>query len=542
MADESLHNCAAHTTSRDWLSRLLIGATALGVIAHLLATLQPIFSDEFLILGNFWDLVQNRTIIPEHARYPTLYSYMTAPITGLFAILSILSGLPPSIYDFSEWMAYRPLVAIWPARLVSFICWIVCLTAVHSLAFESLRDRRAALAAAAAFAAAIGTLQYTGYGLPDVAMMMWTALALLFALRMMRAEDPRRLALITGILAGLAIATKYSAIAIALPLLVAALLSRKEMRSALPVVGWLGGAATVAFLLGSPGWLFATERFMEGLAWEREHMARGHLGFTGVPVLGQLELLARADLPLMLLAAAGGLLWAVRRPRRDVVVLLVAVVAVMAMAAPARKQSLHYLFVLYPVAAVLIAGGLYTVSGRLRRGGVLIVALACLGSALWGLWWSYRAAVLPDSLQVSREWINARVRDGAIVAIDWIDVPRLVSESEVAGLRADLRTEIVRDLYAGLRTFPAVEIDYDLHFLSETEADWLVTSSTCYARFFEFGRFTRIRPAPESEIGPEFIRRRAFYEALQRGYAGWRLEHEVFTGNGPEVRIYRRAR
>ncbi len=521
---------------------LLVGAILLAITARALGTLRPVFSDEFLILGNLWDFVQDRTIIPGHTRYPSLYSYMTAPLTGLFALLSVAAGLPPSIYDFSEWMAYRPELAMWPARMVSFACWGVCVWAVHLMTTEIPGNRRMGIVGAGAFAAAFGTLDYSGYGLPDTAMMMWSALALLFALRMMRGDRPTQDAFVAGLLAGLAVSTKYSAIAIFPPLVAAALLHCEGWRRGLRLIGTGAIGTLVGFVLGTPGWVLAFESFAEGLAWERAHMARGHLGYTGVPLLGQLELLVGADLPLMVLAVTGSLMWARRRPNREFGVLIVAAVAVFAMAAPARKQSLHYLFVLYPVAAVLLAGGLSTIGGNARRVGTSVVALACVGTAVFSLWWGYRVALVPDSLHVAREWINARMPDEAVIAMDWTGVPRLVCEDEVEGLREGLRTDFTRNIYAGLRTFPTVSIDHRVDFLYQTEAEWLVTSSICHARFFEFGRFTRIRPAPESEIGREFARRRAFYRALQNGGGGWRLEYEVRTGNGPAVQIYRRGR
>ena len=64
----------------------LIAVLVVAALAHLLATFQPVFSDEFLVLGNFWDFVQHRTIIPSHTQYPALYSYLTAPVTGIGAV------------------------------------------------------------------------------------------------------------------------------------------------------------------------------------------------------------------------------------------------------------------------------------------------------------------------------------------------------------------------------------------------------------------------------------------------------------------------
>lgn len=526
---------------------ILLAIIIIAVVAHILATLQPVFSDEFLVLGNLWDFIQNHTIIPEHTKYPAFYSYMVAPVTAAFVGASVALGLPPSFYDYSEWMAMRPELAMWPARLVSAACWAICAWAVYLLALEALRSRRAGAIAAAAFASAFGLLEYSGYGLPDVAMMMWATLSLVYALRMMRGERPMRDAAIAGGLAGLAMATKYSAAAIALPLLVALMAAEVgEGRLRWRMFGAMAGVGALSFIVACPGWVVAPGAYWAGLAYERAHMARGHLGYLGVPVLGQLELLLEADPVLLIAGFAGAFTWAVRGRSRPLLVVAIAGVAVFAMAAPAKKQSLQYIFILYPVLAVLVAGGLEQFAGRSRQAYGYVVAVALLATGAWGLMWGYRVAVVPDSLELGRQWINARLPDDAVVAVDWIDVPRLISEDELEGLRGDLRTEMVRNALAGFRGFEVVKLqqteasNYSREFLQETEATWLVTSSTCYARFFEFGRFTRVPPPPGSELRPEFEQRRGFYQALRDGDGGWTLAHEVYTGNGPTVRIYQR--
>lgn len=521
------------------LAVALICALAMGALARVLATRQPVFSDEFVILGNLWEFIQHRTIIPEHTQYPALYSYMTAPVTAAFFAASVLRGMPPSIYDMSEWSAYAPEAAMWPARLVSVACWCVCAWAVYRLAAESLGRWGPGLLAAAAFGAALGTLEYSGYGLPDVAMTMWLALALVQAARLARREHVRRSAVLAGLFAGLAMATKYTATALALPLLVASLLAADDWRIRVRLVGIMVGCAVAAFLVGCPGWLLAPGHYWQGLEYERAHMARGHLGMMGVPVLGQLELLVTADPAVTALAALGLVLLLVRgrSPDPGRLVLAAAAVAVFAMAAPARKQSLQYLFGLYPVLAVVcgVAAG-----GRTGRGYRWLCAVVLVGSAACGLFWGYRVAMVPDSLTVARQWLNAHLPDDAVVSVDWIDVPRLLTHEEVDPLTEGLRTERVRRLYAGLRVFTGRDIQYTEAFLRDTDADWLVTSSTAYARFFEFGRFTRLPPPPGSELAAEFEQRRRFYQALFEGAWGWEKVHEVSTGNGPTVRVFAR--
>jgi len=523
---------------------LLFGVLGVALLAHVLVTMQPMFPDEFLVLGNFWDFVQERTIIPGHTQYPALYSYLAAPVTGLFVALSVAVGVPPSAADVSEWIAYRPELGMWPARLVSLACWCVCVWAVWRIAREMLRDADLALLAAAAFAAAVGTLEYSGYGLPDAAMMMFASLALLYALRLARGESTRGSAILAGLLAGLAMATKYSALALAVPLLVAGLLSSRDGRERSRAVGVMAGMGAVGLLVGCPGWLLAPAHYWHGLMVERAHMATGHLGYTGVPLLGQLELLATADPLVLVLALAGAVAFAVRGGggrRAQYAVLVATVAAVLAVAAPAKKQSLQYLFVLYPALGLLAACLPAAATGRTRRALATTMAVALLLCAAWGMWWGYRVALLPDSRVVARQWINGSLPEGAVVAVDWIHVPRLVGQEELAALTGDLHTDFVRDAYAGLRGFPSVEMEYTDAFLRETPAEWLITSSGCYARFFEHGRFTRIPPAEGTSLRAEFDQKRAFYGALLDGRYGWRVEHEVYTGNGPRVVIFHRA-
>lgn len=529
------------------LRTALLAVLVLAALAHLLATLQPVFSDEFLVLGNFWDFVQKRTVIPGHTKYPAFYSYMVAPVNAISVGASVALGLPPSIYDYSEWMALRPELAMWPARLVSMLCWAVTAWAVYRIALQVIGSRRMGLVAAAAFASALGLLEYSGYGLPDVAMMMWATLALLYALRLLHSERPVRDAAIAGGLAGLAVATKYSAAALALPLIAALLLVETEEKAGrLRLLGAMAGGALAAFIIGCPGWILVPNAYWAGLAFERAHMARGHLGFFGVPVLGQLELLFGADPFLLVVGLAGAVVWALRGGGRSLIVLATAAVAVFALAAPAKKQSLQYVFVIYPLLAVFVAGGLQALAPRIQHPARGLVAIGLVATSACGVFWGYRVALLPDSLVMGRQWINARVPEGETIALDWLDVPRLVSEEKLAELRGDLRTEFVRNAYDGLRGFPAVQMEvgeaayWSREFLTETPATWLVTSSSCYARFFESGRFTRLPPPEGSELRDDYLQKRDFYQALREGYGGWRLEHEVFTGNGPTVQVYRR--
>ncbi|MCD6361810.1 MAG: glycosyltransferase family 39 protein, partial [Armatimonadetes bacterium] len=276
-----------------------------GCVTHVLVTRQPGFGDEFVVVQNVWHMISERTIIPPHAVYPALYSYAITPAVVAASAIRVWMGAPPSYQDLSELMALRPLTGFWPARLVTMLCWMGCLWTVYVIGRGLWRERLPALAAAAVFAGAVGPLRYSGYALPDVPMMLVMTLALMFALRVVRGERPSRNIALAGLLGGLAVATKYQAVAVLAPVALAAWLAGGER---LRLMGRAALAAAAGFIAGCPGWVLAPGHYWRGLMSVRAHMGAGHIGFHGVPLLGQLELLLRADAALGILGVLAALM------------------------------------------------------------------------------------------------------------------------------------------------------------------------------------------------------------------------------------------
>lgn len=548
----------------------LLAVIAVGCGAHLAATWQPAFGDEFVVVQNIWRMISERTIIPPHAIYPALYTYLIAPAVVLSSAVRVWLGAPPAYEDLSELMTLCPLTAFWPARLVTMLSWVACLWVLYVLARGLWQEPLPALVSAAAFAAAFGPMRYSGYALPDVPMMLLMALALLFAVRLVLGEHPLRNATWAGLAAGLAIATKYQAVAVLVPLAWAAWGCGPQR---LPIAGRMALAAAVGFIIGCPGWLLAPDHYWDGLMSVREHMAQGHIGAGGVPVLGQLELLLRAD---PLLAALGLLAWVVllltwggredRTPpqadadtasdvcgprshqqshrslsRQALVLLLVAGLAVVAVAAPARKQSLQFVFGAYPVLCLGLGGAIAALGRRHRPLALVPVVAGILASLGLSVGWAYRVVALPDGTIVARQWLNHNLPGGAVIAVDWNYVPRLLDQAELAGLRAQIKTDWLRSRYAPLRGFPTVPMGWTEESLRTTAARYIITSSWCYDRFFEFGLFTMLPPPPGSPLRAQFDQTRRFYEALLSGYQGWGLVQCIDTGNGPRVLVFERG-
>ncbi len=199
-------------------------------------------------------------------------------------------------------------------------------------------------------------------------------------------------------------------------------------------LGWCAGAFAVAFLAGTPGWLLAPRLFAAGLSFELEHARAGHLGTAGLPVLGQLELLAR-DAPLVLVLGAGGLWVGLRQPdRRSAVVAAVSAGSALLLAATSHKQSIQYLFPMFPALCDAAAAAVARLAAARARAGLLAVGLAlgvCAGANLEA---GLRAALHPSTTRVARNWIESHVPAGTRVALEDNYVPRLYSSEALTKL------------------------------------------------------------------------------------------------------------
>jgi hypothetical protein len=85
------------------------------------------------------------------------------------------------------------------------------------------------------------------------------------------------------------------------------------------------------------------------------------------------------------------------------------------------------------------------------------------------------------------------------------------------------------------------EVVYDEGWLRREGAEFVVTSSSAYQRFFTTGLFTGRPPSPDSTTAREFAQKKAFYAELFES-GRWTEVFEVDAANGPHTRIFARRR
>ena len=343
---------------------LRIGARALAAVVGVLLVLswlQPPFSDEIASTGrNFFTFARDRTFLPGHHAYGTLYSYLAA-VPGAVGVLAGAASAGRSVVAeaYVDWY-------VAPERLLPWLRVPSLLAGAGLLVFlgrRALRSRRpvAGLVVVAGLAFWPPLLRYAGLAVPDVlaAALIVAAFALRERVDLLRHRLGWRW-VVPGVVAGLAIGTKYTVVPVAAGLVLAPLLPRVEgapPRSRIVDLGVTWAGIAIGFVAATPGWLFQPGRFLDALAREWVHVAQaGHLGDWGTDGLWLVQSLWPGG---VLLVVGAVLVCAVSRPTLRAPAVSpafwgVAVAAVVLWSA--EKKSAHYLIPLLAVAAFGLIG------------------------------------------------------------------------------------------------------------------------------------------------------------------------------------------
>ena len=265
---------------------------------------------------------------PHFFNYPSLLSYLIFLAYGGYAAVLLLTGAMASVSELVVrfvgdpapfFLIPRMLSALHGAATVALLCALGCKVA----------GRRSGIAAAALLTVAALHVRDSHFGVTDVPMTAFVVATMLPVLSIAH-EGRMRSYVLAGILAGIASSFKYNAALLAVPILVAHLLSPAATtvpllrrfflaRIAVAAVAMIG-----AFFVTSPFVVLDWRTFLRDFLYEARHL--GGVGETG-SVVGWLRHL-RFSLwygvgPVALVAAVAGVCGLWRSDRRDALVLLV---------------------------------------------------------------------------------------------------------------------------------------------------------------------------------------------------------------------------
>jgi len=273
-------------------------------------------------------ILQSGSLNPGWFQQPSLYTYLVTLVIAFYFLGGWLTGSFQSRADLFQppyhFDGYIPLPAefLLP-RLLTVAFGVATVILVYWIARRWM-GQVGGLAAAAFLALSVFHSESSHYIATDVPVALFIIAALYFLHRITETGD-NKYYLLAGVMAGLAVGTKYSAYVLAVPAALAHFMAWRHGKSRLfaPGLLLLGVSTLLVFFLTTPYALFDSPQFLADLRYEWEHhKILGHIGAEGNSGRWLLEqLLTRSDRWLALLAAAGFTLAAWRKNRAVLLVL-----------------------------------------------------------------------------------------------------------------------------------------------------------------------------------------------------------------------------
>lgn len=299
---------------------------------------------------------------PGYFQNPSAFTYL---LHAVFRV-RFTTGFPFGATHLRQEYAVDPGPAVLTARVVvvliaTFSVWLI------AIAGRRLFDRRAGLIAAALSAVAFLPVFYAHLALND-AVVMAPVTAVLIGCAAIRESVSRRAYLLTGAALGAAVATKYTAIAYAVPLVLTALLARPRERQAGDWRGLAiaGGACALVFVALNPYVVLSHAQFAREL---HEQMTVPRVpGETHAPAIVYYAKTLTWGLGwLPLLAAAAGAALLIARDRVNALILVPVPLVLLAMLSTGNQLFARWLLPAYPALVLLAAYAAVSAVDRLPR-------------------------------------------------------------------------------------------------------------------------------------------------------------------------------
>lgn len=319
--------------------------------------------------------------------HPTLYFNLSTALYGLFIVaVSALSGLSLTEAG-SQVILYHHVDLLLVSRVLSLLFWLGLMGTVYAIVARITRERwTPLLALALVFPADLSySTSFSPYSMGIFGgffLLYWTVF------RDHEGQGHRRLAVTSGLIAGVALSAHYMAV-LFFPAFLVVLFTRRERRFLAPFL-WFGLTCTAVFLAVNFRVFLDFQDFMESWAWrvgeittpDVTDMDREARASTAGSPLFYLRLLAWTPPAMMaLLGLVVGAIRLVRKPEaRWAVIVVLPLYLLAVLSAPATRFEQYLMFVA-PALAILGACGLWEALGWVRADGFrpwLMVAAATL--------------------------------------------------------------------------------------------------------------------------------------------------------------------
>ncbi len=518
----------------------------------------------------------SQQVEPAKGRFtPGFYNYGTLYLTVLRITTDVVGAYGAAPEDDSEEAQWRAIGRYHLAgRVVSAVAGALTAVVVLLVLFPRV-GVFGSLFGAAAMAFAPGHVVHSRFQTVDVLATLFLALSLYFALRLIPPDGEggpddkgfMRLALWSGVFAGLSAGTKYTGILALVALAVVLLLDARRIRWKALAAGV--GASVLAFVLATPGAVLDSARFFQDFKYEMTHTQAGHgLVFAGTSpgfIFHAWNLFVCFGLFLTTLGVIGLARACIKRHRWAMALAAFAVVYYV-LIGRAEVKFMRYVFPLLPVLSVgfgWLVSRAHMHPKLAWRAPVMVLSILALGGLGGGvagvLGGGLSSTVLMTSWMVepdARDVVAKEIKQDAepsddvgLVSDPWFYTPSLFPD---AGLSRAVPFE-VRDAKMREASDPAVvryvpenpdeRFDLDKRLITELRPKYIVFSS------FEWRDIDRLRslPSPPDEYKIQIGRAEEFMDVLKTRYTLWKvhgldgiiLPHDLMYVR-PEIEVWKR--
>lgn len=455
--------CNRRRAIRMWTAALVLlcGASLWLRLRNIEGTLPyPLFVDEVFVAAPAARMLTTGKLNPHYFNYPSLPMYLTAVgMAGGF----LRSARHHEIQDIANlgnvrYPYYDTPGAVQGARQLFSLLSVVALAAAGLVAYVALKTP-AAIFFAPLFleVSPLFFSQSWTYLNVDIVGTCFVVLALVACLKGIKELSMYQSAVLAGVFAGLATASKYTLALVIVPVLLAIWFYFDARRRISASVATLG-AMLAAFLIVVPYSVLDIPGFLNGLAYEAYHYSHGHHGYDADPGLPQLyyyagQFVAEFGAGGAALAILGACVFSLADWRRALVLLSFPIALLWLLAA----QRVHFgrdILSLFPIASLFLAFGVVSVygwtlklaSGRrwteggLRRPVSVVVGLVLIAIAMPFGHITDQLRGRTDSRNLAQAWIQAHF------PMEWsIIVPKQLCV-DIRDLKAKGRRVTVVDL------------------------------------------------------------------------------------------------
>jgi hypothetical protein len=440
--------------------------------------------DEIHLTSHAHEMLVRRDLNPRFFRYPSLPIYLTLGSMRLGAAFG--PDVPPSRWKLShKGDPFSPGSVLAVTRYVFSALSILTLALVGWMA-RRLTGSALMLLVAPVLLATSRTFQTSAavYLNVDVVATFFVvaALAVLPSSRLNAGRG--LLAVVPGVLTGMAVASKYSVVLVAVPCLLTIVLSRTERKAEKALI--YVAVTVLVFVLCVPYSLLTPKAFLTDVLFEVRHYRTGHTQFEGPPGLPQIVYytteLWKDYGPLTCIFAGIGAAWGVSQKSQPALTLLSLPVLMLLHMATNRVHFLRTVLPIFALVPVFAAAGLYALSSFVRDRACaftgrpwssgwfrsvlgFFVTVGCgVAVALGNFDIVFDRNLEADSRNRATDWLASHAADGSVfVAPDLrfsVESLRLVGGREVTPTIANLGKLASRPAYVVVPAYPGPKHDH----------------------------------------------------------------------------------